>query len=555
MPTVYHNKNTVRLTNSNYLAGGGQGQVYVKGGTAYKLYTKSSDMIPESKVQALSKISSPNVLNPKDLLTNKRGTPLGFTMDFISGTVPLGKLFTSGYRKRNGITETAAVLLAERMAKSVENIHSHDILMVDGNEYNYLVSGNHVYPYFIDVDSYQTPQHKATVIMPSIRDWHTQGFDRGSDWFSFAIVAFQLLVGVHPYKGTHPNYKKNDFESRMKDNVSVLNPDVKLSPAARDLSVIPSGYMDWFERLFIKQERCAPPTIAGKVAVVPKTIVKMGSDSFDVSIVHEFRDDLLGCEYQNGNFIAYFKDAVYLNRQTLNVPENAGILNGPDNAPICAHTSKNTLRISNVYTGEMLTTAPMGAERMFITDGRVYAWSDGKLTEMKIQKLGNRVIASPGASWTMLPNSSTQLRGMYHVDVLGKTHLYVPYQSGSCAVLAVSELDAYKVLDGKHDNGVIMLMAFKNGQYDRITLRMDDQFNKYSCEIDENVTQASVNFVTMDTGVIIQLTGEGSIELSKRANQKKKVFLNAGITGTLFKDRGALYCYEDNKVFRVTMKK
>ena len=47
------------------------------------------------------------------------------------------------------------------------------------------------------VDSYQTAHYPATAIMPSVRDWKVplHDFSELSDWFSFAIVSFQVFLG------------------------------------------------------------------------------------------------------------------------------------------------------------------------------------------------------------------------------------------------------------------------------------------------------------------------------------------------------------------------
>ena len=58
--------------------------------------------------------------------------------------------------------------------------------------------------------------------MDSVRDRHAAGWNEGTDWFSFALVSFQMFVGIHPYKGKHPALKTLD--ERMAQNVSVLHP-------------------------------------------------------------------------------------------------------------------------------------------------------------------------------------------------------------------------------------------------------------------------------------------------------------------------------------------
>src|SRR4030042_7024396 len=136
--------------------------------------------------------------------------------------------------------------LVENIKKLIYFVHDKNCLIVDGNELNYLVNNDFITPYMIDVNSWQTPSYNATAIMPSIRDWSTTTFSELTDWFSFAIISFQLFIGVHPFKGTHKKYRRNDFVNRVKDSVSVFNSQVSLPPSARDFNLIPGSYKDWY---------------------------------------------------------------------------------------------------------------------------------------------------------------------------------------------------------------------------------------------------------------------------------------------------------------------
>ena len=64
--------------------------------------------------------------------------------------------------------------------------------------------------------------------MMSIRDPLTpkNGFNKLTDWYSYAIVTFQMYIGIHPFKGIHPDYKPKDLELRMKDGASVFDKKV-----------------------------------------------------------------------------------------------------------------------------------------------------------------------------------------------------------------------------------------------------------------------------------------------------------------------------------------
>src|SRR5690606_19878348 len=145
----------------------------------------------------------------------------------------------------------------------VGNVHSAGIVIVDLNELNILVSKAIDQTFLIDVDSYQTAAYPATVIMPSVRDWSAKQFTELSDWFSYAVLAFQLFVGVHPYKGTHAQSagidKDKRLEHRMRNNISAFRGDVSLPKCCYPFDAIPTVFRDWLKAVLDDGKRVAPP--------------------------------------------------------------------------------------------------------------------------------------------------------------------------------------------------------------------------------------------------------------------------------------------------------
>jgi len=94
---------SLSLTQNDYIAGGGEGKVYGKGSIAFKIYHDTSKMIPLGKIQQLSKLTPSNVLAPRDIITNNRGTPIGFTMKLIQDRTFLTWLFDKGYKQQNNV--------------------------------------------------------------------------------------------------------------------------------------------------------------------------------------------------------------------------------------------------------------------------------------------------------------------------------------------------------------------------------------------------------------------------------------------------------------------
>jgi serine/threonine protein kinase len=60
-------------------------------------------------------------------------------MDWIKNTIPLVKLFTNSFRQDNNITTEKIVEILQKIQNELKYIHSKNILVVDGNEFNYLI--------------------------------------------------------------------------------------------------------------------------------------------------------------------------------------------------------------------------------------------------------------------------------------------------------------------------------------------------------------------------------------------------------------------------------
>ncbi len=309
-------KGKVKLSEErDYVADGGEGRIYAQGDVVYKIYLDPARMIPEAKIAELAQLDRPNIIRPKDVLLDKTHTIIGFSMDRVDG-FELCRLFNTVFLRSNNIAPEHLLKLVENMQETTQFIHDRGFLVVDGNELNYLVDQqDYSRSYFIDVNSYQTPGFPASAINVLFQDPQAKQFSRFSDWYSFGIVACKLFVGVHPFRGSHPNYKKRDVLQRMKDHVSIFNAESSLPAAARDFSYIPSAYYEWFMKLFEKGERVAPPHVAGllKVVLVTTEFVQ-SSGNFAIKLLRKYEDDILRHKAVHGKHIVFSKHALHIDR-------------------------------------------------------------------------------------------------------------------------------------------------------------------------------------------------------------------------------------------------
>ena len=289
---------------NDHVATGGEGSVYRAGSTIIKLYTDTQKMKRDGmddKIQALKKIVHPFIVAPQGLVTDNAGRPIGFYMPFSDGE-PMPRVFTNDFRKRAGFVDKDAIVLTHRMQEAIACAHQEGAVLVDANEFNWLAvlnSQGGPEPRVIDVDSWAIGRWPATVVMLSIRDWHTRGFTPLSDWFAWGVVSFQIFTGIHPYRGKLDGFKAGDLEERMKANASVFEKGVRLNMAVRDFSCIPGPLMDWYVATFKDKARTIPPSpfqtgkIVGSMARVLRMVVTASGSLVYTKIFEEPGDDVV----------------------------------------------------------------------------------------------------------------------------------------------------------------------------------------------------------------------------------------------------------------------
>ena len=130
---VFVKNKPVELTKTHYKGSGGEGSVYCKGRTGYKIYHDPKKMIPTGKIQELGVISLPNVLAPMEVIYDTRQHPIGFTMPYVDKIEFLCKLFVKGFRDRENVSPKMIVDIITEMQKTLIEIHKKNILVVDYN--------------------------------------------------------------------------------------------------------------------------------------------------------------------------------------------------------------------------------------------------------------------------------------------------------------------------------------------------------------------------------------------------------------------------------------
>lgn len=555
-------KNEVLLTQNDFVSKGGEGSIFKKGSISYKIYKDPKKMIPEAKIKELQLIQPRNVIKPKDIILDQKNTIVGFTMDWVKG-IPLCKLFTNDFRNRKGITETSTLELVENIKLTIHEIHKAKCLEVDGNELNYLVDiKKFILPFFIDVNSYQTPSFPATAIMPSIRDWNSKTFSELTDWFSFAIIACQLFIGLHPFKGRHPNYKKNDIKSRMVDNISIFNNKVRVPAPTRDFSLIPTKYMTWFVELFNKGRRVEPPELPGTI-VIAQVKVKLiqSTNNFEISLIKDYGKEIYHHSVICGTPVTKTQNKLFIGNRDYKVEQEVEVLFTPKNlTPIFVKIEQEKLKLKSLG-GEKIIPPDLSCQDLMIINNTLYIRNNGSLLELNFNEGSGNIRVALKNNWRIMPHSSITFSSLVHQSVLGKPYLVIPIPKtglSSCIVKEIPEIEDHKIIEAKHDLGVCILITNKDGIYYRVILKFDEKYEKYTCRFIKDIATLSINFVTLDNGIVI-LMNDDILEIFSKDLSKLdvKAFDDPDIDSTmkLCKDGVEVRFFKENRLYKIKMKK
>jgi len=532
----------VSLGQREFMAQGGQGAVYVRGDVVYKIYHDPKDMIPTGKVRELSEMTDSRIVRPQQILVDKTGAPVGYTTRLVRDAHVLCQIFPKSFRTREGVTAEAVQALVRKFQEGIQHVHSRGILVVDMNEMNFLVGRGFDTIFFIDVDGYQTPHYPAPALMESIRDWSVQAqrWSTLSDWFSFAVLTFQMFIGLHPFRGRYdggeegyrshlPADRPDDAfavtRRRMQNSISVFHPHVKYpQTAAYPLTVIPAAYKAWYEAVFQQGKRCPPPSDFGAaVIVLPVVSAMRGTTLLDIQEIGRFEGTITQVWSHGSNLVVATDQGIWLNQQR--------VISASRPAAVCGFTPRCNRAVvveraaeeghppisSKVRWVNLTDQGPqrdldLSTRETSAYDGRVYARLDDKVYEIVLTDTAADVLPSTRPIANVLPHATRLYPGVIFQSLLGASYVSLLIRPGVAQQIRVPELDPCRVLDMRFDHGVLMAMAMRRGQYLRLVLRFNAD-GAYDVREVPNASLAGLNFTTLDSGVCICLNEEEKLEI------------------------------------------
>lgn len=557
---VIVNKTEVTLTDKNYIAQGGQGTVYVKNNVVYKIYHDPSRLIPENKIEELQVLKDlDNVIIPStSIIDPKTYKRIGFIMKYVDDTEFLCKLFVGNFKKENNISNQMIVDLVEQMQKTLTEIHKRGIIVGDYNEMNFLSDKTFRIPYHIDVDSYQTPSFKCNAIMESVRDplLPFGTFNNLSDWFSWAIVSFQLYTGIHPYKGKHPKYKPNDITNRMKDNISVFDKSVSV-PKFVNFSNIPKNHLDWYKNIFVKNERSIPPLPNGimNIPVIKPVIDNTGNVL--TNVLFDFYSDILDVIYKNGTYNILTKDGIYNNDKLVlklnKIIDNGRIVFTPTNDLLVVFKDDNKIEIvdeNNIH----IQTINIDKSKFKIFNNCLYEINDAGVIQHSFEKIG-KIKVIPRVVSSLNYNSSGIYNGVVIENIYGKYNAIIPYAYNSCVSVKVPELNNCRILDAKRLDKWLFVIHERQGVLSLSYYFFDNSFTKYQYKVEDGIDFRNINAIIKQNGMIVLNKEDDVLELFFDFQRGSKLIGNTPLQNDLMLIDGKNTCFvKENILYSIKMK-
>ena len=560
----------VELTQRHFLAAGGEGKIYVKDKTVYKIYEDPVQMIPEGKIRELSVLDDPHIIKPELPILDAKNILIGYTMKYVKDAIALCMLFTKTYRNTNHITPEMMVDLVKKLQDLVKYIHTKNVLIIDLNELNFLVDQLYKTIYAIDVNSYATRNYPATVIMPAVRDRHAAGFSKDTDWFSFAIVSFQMLIGMHPYLGNHPDFKhlgvNERMEERMKKNVSVFHAGATYPAVCQPFDIIPPALRAWFEAVFEKGIRTAPPDdYLAALQIITKVKAIVGSNLFMVEHLGTYDGIVLGIYHCGPKRIIHTDKCIYLNKQKIeyNNPKLIIGFTPRSNIPVGIYLENDIVQLVDIV--DMKTYQLGYGDHVFTYNSRLYIKNGDSISEVMFTELGSMFIptAKQVAQVRDLPEATKIFDGVVIQNLLGRFFITIFPESNQSYQISISELDGYRLIEAKYESKVLVAIGEKSGKYDRFVFRFSGDYKAYDARKIENIAYSGINFTVGDNGACVLMNEEEKLEVfaAKKDTGKITIMEDPALDSDMrFYHDGAKILFiqtehDTSKLYSITMRK
>lgn len=557
----------VSLSQKDFVFSGGEGQVFVKGNLAYKIYHDRSKVIEQGRIEELSKIRSPLVIKPQAMLLDDNNNPVGYCMTALHNTIPLSRLFTTEFRLANQISDQDVYALVQQMRDTLASLHQQGILIVDGNEMNYLVSSDFKSVYWIDVDSYQTPSYPAKAYsdatMDPLVDMKKKQFSESSDWYTFGVIATQLLVGIHPFKGSYKGnshtFKRGDVLSRMSKGVSIFHKHVSVNNAVRDFGIIPPAYRQWLTAMFEQQHRGPAPLDMVMTAVTKAVQAAIQSAALNITEVFSSESAMLAIYSSDQRFAYKTDDAFHVGDEKIPYSnKDTNLVFSPrTQTPMLVRISDGKILMMDTRNRKVYQD-DFALKSLFVYQNRIYGVSDEYVHEISIHENGTGMVIVSGVAEAIMPRSTELYTNLLVQYMLGATYLTIPAKRDVFLQVRIPELEKSRIINAKYESGVLVVVTIdNNGDYLHRCYQVNEQTGHYSLLMESSNDDASINFTVLDNGIaILEESGTFSVFSNVPGKSQVKKVVDPSLTTQLqlIHNRMTLLGIDGKRLVQLSMK-
>lgn len=530
---ILPNGSEVIVDKSHFVAEGAEGKVFALQDTGFKIFHDPSRVIPERKMAELAAIRHPHVIVPT-FPVKERGIVVGHAFKFVRDGVNLAEALSVFYRQKHGIGLQETFALLSDIQSSVKAVHEAQSLIVDLGPMN-MILHNNTEVYIIDADSFQTPTFPACAVRDVVRDPLAKKFSTNSDWYAFGILAFQLLVGIHPFQGKHP--LGGSITKRMAEGRSVLDVGARMPPNCTPLSTLPTTLMEWFRGLFTNTRRCPPPSWTPAVTPIPAVSQVRSSQKCKLvpvfcsqgdairAVVHATsqRKHVIHCAlniWVDGRIFAPSR------------PSSYAVKTLPDGRRVLIHLEQGHAVLSSL-DGPLnfdVSALPTNLKDILGCDpGRVLLRGEDTLFELKMTDIRGTIHVTLTAL-SSISRNATRFRDQVVVQRLAGAHCFIVLQGETARIpLIVPELEGLTVLLASHSNGVIGVTTMDRKQQSQLHLIRLGEFGKYTIDSHPLSYVVAPNFTCLPNKVLALLNEEGELVLSAPGVTSSRVISDTGI--------------------------
>ncbi len=307
----------------------------------------------ELKLKELMKLKNrfTTVALPEAIITCQ-GKCVGYVMPKLPDAVSLRDFQFKAKKQQTDLKESLKI--ACELARFIEKLHSEGIIFGDFHSDQFMTKDGKIYVCDTDTwgfankgEDYEADRAgRPEYIDPKVRDFskpdiYITGYTKQSDYFSLAVVVFEMLVGFNPYDGSYPLVKGYNRPLRALNHISILgNHDLKSldSFQMKHVAWMSEGLQGDFLQIFEGKKRF---NILHSLESQAKDLKKCRKHQYYNSsryskcpCCHAYQDSYALREFKNYNVdnISYKRNSVFVQKQVRKVVNFSTILDYDTNA-------------------------------------------------------------------------------------------------------------------------------------------------------------------------------------------------------------------------------